>query len=187
MADKRIQLALLLSAAIAVGVTLPAWACVPQPLVTIEPAASGPAGSEVTVEGVALNGRVEVRWNAIDGPLLATGSGPEISAAVAIPSVSPGLYSVVVVEREPGGGLGSSGRAAFLVTGDDGPGGGVTEEEAAGPGDSGGDAVADQRSASVPVGGLVAGGAGLFAGGVLAGVALRGRGRQREGRRPAPS
>lgn len=186
MADKRIHLALLLSAAIAVGVALPAWACVPQPLVTIEPAASGPAGSEVTVEGVALNGRVEVRWNAIDGPLLATGSGPEISAAVAIPSVSPGLYSVVVVEREPGGGLGSSGRAAFLVTGDGGPGGGVAEEEAAGPGDSG-DAVPDQRSASVPVGGLVAGGAGLFAVGVLAGVALRGRGRQREGRRPATS
>ncbi len=32
-----------------------AWACVPQPLITITPVASGPAGAELTVNGYAVN------------------------------------------------------------------------------------------------------------------------------------
>lgn len=182
---RSVRLALLLWAAVAIATAVPTWACVPQPLVTIEPSASGPPGSEVTVEVMAVSGRAEIRWNAVDGPLLATGSGPQLSAPVAIPPVPPGLYTVVVVEREPGGGLGSSGRAAFLVTDGGDSDGASADEQAAEPGDASRDRAREPRSAPVPVGGLVAGGGALFATGLLAGVALRGRGRGR--RRPASS
>jgi len=78
--------------------------------------ASGPAGAEVTVNGYSVSGRVEVRWNALDGPLLATAQGPSFSAPAKIPAADPGLYTVLVLERGSGGALGSTGRAAFQVT-----------------------------------------------------------------------
>jgi len=99
-----------------VGLGSRAWACVPQPLVSLQPQGSGPAGTEVTVNGIALNGEVEIRWNGSDGSLLATAKGPTISTKVKVPAADPGLYTVVVVERTKTGALGSSGRVSFLVT-----------------------------------------------------------------------
>ncbi len=96
---------------------LEAWACVPQPLVVLSPQASGPPGSRVTVNGLAVAGTVEIRWNGIDGPRLAQATGPNFSADVTIPEASEGLYVIIVAERKPDGGLGSTGRAAFYVTG----------------------------------------------------------------------
>lgn len=94
-----------------------AWACVPQPLVTVTPQASGPSGSQVTVEAHAINGLAEVRWSAVDGPQLGTAMGPNFAIEVTIPEAPAGLYAIIVVERSPDGGLGSTGRAAFEVTG----------------------------------------------------------------------
>lgn len=96
-----------------------ASACVPQPnLVVVQPRSSGPPGSEVIVEGVGLDpGPAEVRWNGAGGPLLAEASGPSFSVPVKIPEALPGLYTVVVVSRETGGGIGNTGTVAFQVTG----------------------------------------------------------------------
>jgi len=98
-----------------------AWACVPQPLVYLEPMSSGPAGSQVTVTAASINGDAEVRWNGAEGPQLAKASGPHFSAPVTVPAdAGPGMYAVIVLTRAPGGAVTGSGRAAFLVTG---PGG----------------------------------------------------------------
>lgn len=92
------------------------WACVPQPLVVVHPRSSAPAGSDVTVEAISVSGEAEVRWNGIDGPKLASASGPKVSMAIRIPDVSEGLYTLVVIDRGPDGRLLASGSAAFHVT-----------------------------------------------------------------------
>ena len=95
-----------------------AWACVPQArLVSIDPSSSGPSGSVVTVEGLAFDpGPAEVRWNASDGPRLATTTGPDFAVPVTIPTAEAGLYSIVVLSRAPDGSVGNAGSAAFEVT-----------------------------------------------------------------------
>jgi hypothetical protein len=95
-----------------------ALACVPQPLITLHPRASGRPGTKVTVDGLAFpaGDPVEVRWNAVDGPVLARAVGPAISARVTIPKVPAGLYGVVAISRPPDGGVGSSGSAMFEVS-----------------------------------------------------------------------
>lgn len=95
----------------------PGWACVPQPLISLQPSASGPAGSQVALTGLAFGqGAVEVRWNAIDGPLLAQGTGPTISGPINVPQTPNGLYSIIAFNRAPDGTVGSSARASFQVT-----------------------------------------------------------------------
>lgn len=100
-----------------------AWACVPlRSFVALQPRASGPAGTQVTVVGLGFDANVpvEIRWNDIVGPQLASASGPDFRAAVTIPPAPEGLYSVIVVSRGQDGVLGSAATATFLVTG---PGG----------------------------------------------------------------
>lgn len=153
------------------------WACVPQPLVWVEPASSGPAGSEVEVHALSLSGgQAEVRWNGIDGEVLATGGGSELSETMTIPDAPPGLYSIILIERDANGAVGASGRAAFLVTDPSGPSEPDSGETGTAVGD---DAPAPQSSSSslsAPVAWL--GGAGLLVLGVLGGIVLsRNRGR----------
>lgn len=94
-----------------------AAACVPQPkLVVLHPQSSGPAGAQVTVEVVGLDpGPAEVRWNGIDGELLAQATGPDFSVPVEIPEAEDGLYNVVVLSRHPSGALGNTAVVSFLV------------------------------------------------------------------------
>ncbi len=92
-----------------------ARACLPQPLISLQPKSSGPPGAEITVNARTINDRAEIRWNAPDGPLLGTATGPAFSVPITIPDVPRGLYTLVVIERQPDGGLGSSGTAAVAV------------------------------------------------------------------------
>lgn len=94
------------------------YACVPQPFVVIHPQSSGAVGSQVTVNGQLFeNGRVEIRWNATDGPLLATAQSTDFAMPVTVPSAPPGLYTLIAVSRGANGVLGSVARAEFQVTG----------------------------------------------------------------------
>lgn len=94
------------------------WACIPQPkLVSLQPQASGPAGSRVTVQGLGFDqGPIEIRWNGSDGPQLAKAEGPNFSAEITIPSSPEGLYGVVVLGRKVDGAVGNTGTAAFQVS-----------------------------------------------------------------------
>lgn len=145
-----------------------AWACVPQPLISLKPRASGPVGSEVTVDGLAVNGQAEIRWNGYDGPLLGRAVGPQFSVQVKIPESPEGLYSVIIIERQPGGGLGSSGRAEFLVTSaSSGPS--ATMDGAAGATRS---MPAGKSSLALPVGLALLGGVGLLVLGAFGGAVI---------------
>lgn len=93
-----------------------AAACVPMPFVSIQPRASGPAGSAVTVAGASFPGPVELRWNGPDGTLLGSAEGPDFSKEVKVPAAPQGLYVVFAVARDPGGGVAGTASAAFQVT-----------------------------------------------------------------------
>ncbi len=93
-----------------------AWPCVPQPFVTVAPRASGSPGTEVTVEGTGFDsGPAEIRWNAVDGPRLASTNGPNFSLSVAIPNAPPGLYLLVVLSRGADGGVTQKASSSFDV------------------------------------------------------------------------
>ncbi|MDP8932264.1 MAG: hypothetical protein M3O70_27820 [Actinomycetota bacterium] len=169
-----------LAAVVFVGLLLAAassaWACVPQPLVTVTPMAAGPPGAEVTVNGYAISGRAEIRWNALDGPLLATSDGPVFSVPVTIPAVADGLYSLLVLERDPSGALGSTASAAFQVRSQREPPPTPLEATATST-----DTVAPSArtpptsSASVSAGTAVVGGVALLALGAIGGAIARRR------------
>lgn len=162
--------------AVLLGLAGAASACVPQPLVTLQPRESGPAGSEVTVNAVSVAGEAEIRWNGTDGPLLAKATGPAFSTPMKVPDAEPGLYAVVVLERTRSGSVGSTARASFLVTGPDSdpgtgsaaPGrpGAPPETVASPPGDSSAD------DDGVPIGVALAAGGGLAVLGGIGGVTI---------------
>lgn len=153
------------------GLAAQAWACVPQPLVYIEPLSSGPAGSQVTVNASAISGEAEVRWNGLDGPELAKASGAHFAVPVTIPAdAREGLYAIVVLTRTAGGGVTSTGRAAFLVTPPGGPaaGGSATGGTAA----PGSNPEAKRSSNGVSGAGLVLGVAGVLVVGLALGAVI---------------
>jgi hypothetical protein len=100
-----------------------AWACVPQPLIAIHPRASASPGAQVELEGLAFNRvPVEIRWNGTDGELLGESTGPSFKSTLAVPRVTDGLYTVIALERLPGGAAGGTARASLLVSADGPPG-----------------------------------------------------------------
>ncbi len=154
-----------------------AWACVPQPrLITLQPRASGPAGSQVTVAALGFDpGKAEIRWNGADGELLGTANGPDFRVEVTIPQVGDGLYHVVVLARSPGGEIGNTNTVAFEVSADEAAG--TAETPAPGPPSD----VETERPTSRPTSAsaalLFAGGGGLVALGCIGGLVLARRGR----------
>ena len=164
-----------------------AWACVPQPrLVSVLPLSSGPPGTEVTVDGLGFDPtRAEVRWNARDGQLLASATGPDFSVGVKIPDSTPGLYALVVLSRQPGGAIGNTARAAFQVTdpaGDQGAAAGSPPTTDEAPGRAAAGPAPEPASSSVDrpaAAGLLA--AGGVVGGAVVALAQRGRRRRRGG------
>lgn len=116
----RVRPGVLAVAVLAVGLVIAgssrSWACVPQPLLTIQPRASAAPGDQVTVDGLHFSGRVEIRWNASDGLLLATANGSPFSVRITVPEVADGLYALIAFERDEGGGIVGVTRASFDVT-----------------------------------------------------------------------
>lgn len=113
-----------LSPAIAIGCLLAAGlvlaalasACVPQASISVDPR-SGPSGSQVTVTGSTFGQRaVEIRWNSLDGQVLATARGPEFTATVTIPAASGGVKILKAVAYDPDGTVAGSTGAPFEVT-----------------------------------------------------------------------
>lgn len=150
-----------------------AWACIPQPLVSVDPRASGPAGATVNVVGSNFpSGEVEVRWNSVQGELLGkvSSGGSQVSVSIDIPQTGEGLYALIVFIRSPSGGIGSSARAAFEVTAA-GPGRGDDLSRSSRTGGGGGIGRTSRSSIALTPWAIV-GGAGAFAVAGFAGVVV---------------
>lgn len=95
-----------------------AWACTGQVTMSVAPVSSGAPGSVVTVDvaaGPGLDqGPMQVRWNGLDGQVLAT-TDRSASLAVTIPQADPGVYYLVLSNDRS-----DVARAAFEVTGPSG-------------------------------------------------------------------
>lgn len=118
--------------AIVVAMAGLAWACIPNADFTMSPA-EGPAGAQTTIRLSNFSAQpVEVRWNAVDGPVLATVTpdGGSSTVQVTIPQVEPGSYFIYTV-----GSTGSQQRPFEVL----GPAGAATTPKTAGstPGPSG--------------------------------------------------
>lgn len=154
-------------AAVMLGAASGASACFPLPLLTVEPQSSGVVGARVTIEGVDFGeGPTEVRWNAIDGPILGRGSADSFMVAVTIPAAGDGVYGIVALARRVDGSVGVKAVTPFLVT----SGGGST-----GPGSLS----SPERSSAAPASsstgwpvGVIVGGLAVLVIGSLGGVVL---------------
>jgi len=101
---------------IALSLASVAWACTSQPRIFALGSHDAPPGSDVRVSGqaVAPQGAVEVRWNGVEGPVLAQATADangSFSVVARIPEATPGVYTIIAVA----GGTGVA-RSAFEVT-----------------------------------------------------------------------
>lgn len=102
-----------------------AWACVSGPVVNLSTVTAKP-GEEVTVTGTGFRQAdpVQVRWNALDGPIVAEMAKPEsqtINATFTVPAgTTPGNYVVIVSQTKNGQTSLSPIRAVLNVVGPSG-------------------------------------------------------------------
>ena len=115
------------AAAAGVLMSAAAWACVSGPVVNLS-TISAKGGQEVGITGTGFQtgNQVNVRWNALDGPVLATVAPPITSGALdarfTVPQgTAPGSYVVIVTQTKADGSLSLSPiRAVMSVTGEAG-------------------------------------------------------------------
>jgi hypothetical protein len=102
-----------------------AWACVSGPVVNLSTVQAKP-GEEVTLTGTGFRQAdpVQVRWNALDGPIVAQLAKPDnqtITATFAVPpGTVPGSYVVIVSQTRDGKPTLSPVRAVLNVVGPSG-------------------------------------------------------------------
>ncbi len=115
------------TAAAGVLMSAAAWACVSGPVVNLS-TINAKAGQEVGITGTGFQAAnaAQIRWNALDGPVLANVAAPitggNMDAKFTVPEgTKPGSYVVVVTQTKADGGLSLSPvRAVMSVTGDAG-------------------------------------------------------------------
>jgi hypothetical protein len=100
-----------------------AWACVSGPVVNLS-TISAKAGEQVTLTGTGFRSPdpVQIRWNALDGPIIAEVAKPSsdqtVSATFTVPAgTAPGSYVVVVGQTKNGRPTLSPIRAVLGVVG----------------------------------------------------------------------
>ena len=104
-----------------------AWACVSGPVVNLSPI-NAKAGQEVGVTGTGFQAAnaAQIRWNALDGPVLATVPAPitggNLAANFTVPEgTKAGSYVLIVTQTKADGSMSLSPiRAVINVTGDAG-------------------------------------------------------------------
>jgi hypothetical protein len=115
------------TAAAGVMMAAAAWACVSGPVVNLS-TINAKAGQEVGITGTGFqtNNQVQIRWNALDGPVLTTVAAPitggNLDAKFTVPDgTKAGSYVVIINQTKADGSLSLSPiRAVMNVTGDAG-------------------------------------------------------------------
>jgi hypothetical protein len=177
------------------AVAVAAWACIAGPLVKLNKSQVN-AGDEIEVSAISLStDRVVIRWNALDGPILATvdqlnpdprfptstTSGSIEGVKVRVPTdAKPGNYVLILTQTDPSGKLTQVPTRALVTVSGSGtapvvgaPLGTQTAERTAGLVE--GDSVSNATKVLIALG---VGGIAMFVAGVAAFLA---------GRRPAPT
>lgn len=126
MDGRRYAVGALASIAVVVVAASTAWACVSGPVVNLSTVQAKP-GEQVTVTGTGFRQAdpVKIRFNALDGPVLAELAKPEnqtINASFAVPpGTAPGNYVLIVTQTKADGSLSLSPiRAVLTVVGPSG-------------------------------------------------------------------
>ena len=167
-----------------------AWACVSGPVVNLSTVSAKP-GDQVTLTGTGFRQAdpVQVRWNALDGPILAELAKPEnqtISATFSVPpGTAPGSYVVIVSQVKNGNMSLSPIRAVLSVVGPSGQApvvGADTRSDAAERMPSLVQSDSDVSTGTLALVSLGVAGIGMFAAGVAALASSR-----RGGVTPAPA
>ncbi|MDP1803558.1 MAG: hypothetical protein Q8K72_00175, partial [Acidimicrobiales bacterium] len=102
-----------------------AWACVSGPVVNLSTVTAKP-GEQVTLTGTGFRQAdpVQVRWNALDGPIVAELAKPDnqtVTANFAVPAgTAPGSYVLIVSQTKNGQPSLSPIRAVLNVVGPSG-------------------------------------------------------------------
>ncbi len=116
----------LTTAAAGVAMAAAAWACVSGPVVNLS-TINAKAGQEVGITGTGFQAAnaAQIRWNALDGPVLTTVAsvpGGNLDAKFTVPDgTKAGSYVVIVSQTKADGSLSLSPiRAVMNVTGDAG-------------------------------------------------------------------
>lgn len=79
-----------------------AFACSPRCCFATIYDTSGAPESKVTVKGAQFGDAIaQIRWNAVDGPLLATATGSDWTQTITVPKVAPDFYVIVVFGIDP--------------------------------------------------------------------------------------
>ena len=115
------------TAAAGVFMAAAAWACVSGPVVNLS-TINAKAGQEVGITGTGFQAAnaAQIRWNALDGPVLTTVPAPitggTLDAKFTVPAgTAPGSYVVIVGQTKADGSMSLSPiRAVMNVTGDAG-------------------------------------------------------------------
>ena len=108
MDARRIAAGALGGMAVLVVAASAAWACVSGPVVNLSTVTAKP-GEQVTVTGTGFRQAdpVQVRWNALDGPIVAQVAKPESNQTISAnfmvpPGTAPGSYVVIVSQTKDG-------------------------------------------------------------------------------------
>lgn len=151
-----------------------AWACVPQPMLLVEPQASARPGETLMVRGLNFDRKAEIRFNGVSGPLLSSPSGERFKAKVKVPRAPGGLYTLVALNRDQSGGVSGMASAPLEIAA---AGGERRGDSSARPGTAGsGSGQADDGSPDGVSPALAAGGGlTLIALGALTGALLASR------------
>ena len=154
-----------------------AWACVSGPVVNLSTMSAKP-GEQVTLTGTGFRQAdpVQVRWNALDGPIVAELAKPDssqtITATFAVPpGTVPGSYVVIVSQTKDGKPSLSPIRAVLNVVGPSGQAPVLGADTTSGAGDRLPALVQSDNDVSNGTLALVAlgvAGIGMFAAGVAA-------------------
>ena len=166
--------AVLASVVLSIGAT--AWACTE--FTSLVAPKSTPALAEIQVKGTGqvkprdASKQVEIRWNDVTGPVVATATAQQISAGVkaTVPNVPAGIYFLVAVNDGKG-----SARTSIEVTSPVGAAAPVDFRPLT-PSVGNQPAAASSGNSSQLAGmGLLAGGLVVLFGGALAGLSLQSR------------
>lgn len=100
------------------GVSSLAFACTSQIPFSVRPLAA-PPNAAITVSGPSSSAPVDLRWDGVDGPVIAHSESASSTFALGarIPNAAPGMHTIVAVTRNADGTVTSRGQSPFEVTG----------------------------------------------------------------------